>query len=104
MNAHAQAKWVKNYCAAHPGTGWHASNRVTGVITARGKCPTDDDKGVTAANLFMAKHKDYIPEQANSEVLTAYVQTHNLDPREEKSYERGYKDLKKTGQLHLYAR
>jgi len=104
VQAHAHSKWVKNYCAAHPGGGWKTTNRVTGVVTQRGRCPTDEDKQLEAANTFMSKHRDYIPEPNNSTILVAYLDTHKLDPREERSYEHAYKDLKKGGQLNLYAR
>jgi hypothetical protein len=67
-----------------------------------GTCPTDEQKGVVAANEFMAHHKEFIREPANSQVMVAYLEAHKLDPREEKSYERAYKDLKKSGQLELY--
>ncbi len=35
--------------------------------------------------------------------MTGYIDIHKLDPREKKSYERAYKDLKKAGQLDLYS-
>jgi len=91
MHNHAVKKSMKSFCDSHP--GW----------TAEGyRCPTQEDKGVAAANKFMAHHKDFIPEAANSKVLVAYLGEHKLDPREEKSYERAYEDLKKAGQLDLY--
>jgi hypothetical protein len=102
VRAGKQAKWVKNFCARHPGGGWYW--HVGNTITDRGTCPTDDDRDIEAANLFMSRHKDYVPEQANSTIMVAYLESHNLDPREEKSYEKGYKDLKKSGRLHLYSK
>jgi hypothetical protein len=104
INSHAQTKWVRNYCAAHPGDGWRWFNKATGRTISSGRCATDDDKALEAANTFMSRHTDFIKGQANSQVLTAYLATHKLDPREEKSYERAYRDLKKSGQLQLYAR
>jgi hypothetical protein len=102
MQAHAFSKGLKKYCAAHPGQDWHYYSRLDGHTLSSGYCPTDEDKGVTAANEFMARHKDYIKESANSNVVVAYLQEHRLDPREEKSYEHAYNDLKKSGQLDLY--
>ena len=102
MEAGKKGRWVKKFCARHPGGGWYWHEG--GTITDRGTCPTSADERVEAANVFMSKHKDYVPEPANSKVMVAYLDTHNLDPREEKSYERGYKDLKKSGQLHLYSK
>jgi hypothetical protein len=104
IQSHANAKWVTNYCAAHPGSGWHTTRRSDGMVIARGHCPSDEDRQLEAVNDFMTKHKDYIAEPENSSVLVAYIDTHSLDPREESSYEHAYKDLKKNGQLHLYAR
>lgn len=104
MQVHAQSKWVKKYCAAHPGEGWRWFRRSDGHTIASGHCPTDVDKALAAANTFMSKHRDYTSGPANSRALTAYIDAHKLDPREEKSYERAYKDLKKSGQLDLYAK
>ena len=42
-------------------------------------------------------------DKSNADVMIAYIETHNLNPDEEKSYETAYKDLKKEHQLHLYA-
>jgi hypothetical protein len=102
IGAGRRASWVKKFCAHHPGSGWHWGT--PGNITDRGTCPTSADERVEAANAFIAKHKDYVPEPANGTVMVAYIDAHNLDPRQEKSYERGYKDLKKSGQLHLYSK
>jgi hypothetical protein len=104
MQAHSFNKGVRNYCAAHPGNDWHYYSRVDGHVLSSGHCPSDEEKGVAAANEFMSHHKDFIPGQANSQVIVAYLESHKLDPREEKSYERAYKDLKKTGKLDLYAK
>jgi hypothetical protein len=104
MQAHAFSKELKKYCAAHPGEDWHYYSRADGHVLSSGHCPSDDEKGVAAANEFMSRHKDFIRNQANSQVVVAYLQDHKLDPREEKSYERAYKDLRKSGQLELYAK
>lgn len=99
---HAFSKGIKKYCAAHPGQDWHYYSRRDGHVLSSGHCPSDEDKVVAAANEFMAHHKDFKPCDANSKVMVAYIETHNLDPREQKSYERAYKALRKTGQLELY--
>ena len=93
IRAHSQKKAAKKFCESHP--GWTIGTMY---------CPTDEDKGLQAANAFMARHKDYIREPSNSKTLVAYLDTHRLDPREEKSYERAYTDLKKSGELDLYTR
>jgi hypothetical protein len=59
---------------------------------------------VAAAGAFMARRKEFKNEPANSDAMRAYLQTNKLDPKEEKSYERAYKDLKKAGRLELYAK
>jgi hypothetical protein len=102
MQAHAQTKWVRNYCAAHPGEGWRWYSKADGHTISSGRCETDGDRAVAAANVFMSHHKEFIPGPANSQVLVAYLETNKLDPRQEKSYERAYKDLKHSGQLDLY--
>ncbi len=99
---HAEKKWVRKYCADYPGLDWHYW--VGSRIIASGHCSTVDEKGAMAANDFMAHHKDFKPCEGNSKIMTAYIETHKLDPREEKSYERTYKALRKTGQLELYAK
>jgi hypothetical protein len=53
-------------------------------------------------NPFMARQRDYIAEPSNSKLIVAYLEDKQLDPREEKSYERAYKDLKREGRLDLY--
>jgi len=90
MQAHSETKWVKKFCAANPGQSWHWTQN--GTVTARGTCPPPEDKTATAANAFIAKHKDYILEQKNADAMIAYLETHNLNPAEEKN-----------NQLHLYA-
>ena len=104
MQAHSFNKGLKKYCDAHPGEVWHYGVVRTGQAYRSGHCPTNDEKAVQAANEFMARHHEYIPEEQNSHLLTEYVASNNLDPREEKSYERAYRDLKKTGQLRLYVK
>lgn len=101
IDAHRRTNWVKHFCAGHPGAGWTWGNAQH--VAASGQCPTDESKALTAANTFMSRHKDFIKNKANSEAITAYLDSHNLDPREEKSYERAFKDLKKAGQLQLYS-
>lgn len=104
MQAHAFSRGLKKYCGAHPGGTWKYSSRVDGHLISSGTCPTDEDKGLSAANEFMSHHKDYIKEENNSKVMVSYLEEHKLDPREEKSYEKAYKDLKKSGQIDLYAK
>ena len=76
----------------------------TGKVYSSGRCPTDDDKAVMAANAFMAHHHDYIPQQQNFQIMTEYIAEHRLDLREVKTYERASEDLKKTGKLNLYGK
>lgn len=102
IQAHSFSKGLRKYCDAHPGEAWHYGVIATGQAYRSGTCPSNEEKSVQAANKFMAHHKDFKPCDANSKVMTAYIETHNLDPREEKSYERSYKALKKSGQLNLY--
>ncbi len=104
MQAHSQNKWVKHFCEGHPGGSWHWTRRSDGAITASGNCPTDSDKSLIAANEFMAHHREYIKEADNSKVLVAYLEEHKLDPRVEKSYEKAFKDLRKSRQIELYAK
>lgn len=103
MQAHQFTKGLRKYCDAHPGQDWHYYSRVDGHTISQGHCPTQTDEALTAANEFMSRHKDYIPCPTNSAAITAYVDGHNLNPRERGSYERAFKDLKKTNQLKLYA-
>ena len=104
MQAHSFSKGLRKYCDVHPGEVWHYGVIATGQAYNSGTCPTNEEKSVQAANKFMSHHKEFIPEPANSNVLVAYLEAHKLDPREEKSYERAYKDLKKSGKLDLYAK
>lgn len=99
---HAFNKGLRNYCAAHPGEDWHYSSRTDGHEISSGHCPTDDDKVTAAANEFVSHHKDFMRTTANAQALVAYAEANKLDPRERKTYERAYKDLKKAGQLGLY--
>lgn len=104
MQAHAFNKDLKKYCAAHPGQDWNYYSRADGHVLSSGHCPSDEEKALVAASEFMSRHKDFKAGDANSQAMTKYIQTNNLDPREEKSFERAYKALKKTGQLDLYAK
>ena len=104
MQAHAFTKGLKKYCAAHPGEDWHYYSRADGHVLSSGHCPSDEDKAVAAANEFMARHSDYKPCPENSEALITYIEKNNLDPRNEKSYERAYSELKKNGGLELYSK
>jgi hypothetical protein len=102
IQAHAFTKGVRNYCNTHPGEEWRYFSRADGHTISTGHCPSDADKAGIAAAEFTAHHKDYIKGPSNSQAMISYVRQHELDPRQEKSYERAYKDLKKSGQLELY--
>jgi hypothetical protein len=104
MQAHSFSKGLRKYCDAHPGQEWAYYSRADGHKLSSGHCPSNDEKALAAANEFMARHTDFKPGPANSQAITAYLETHKLDPREEKSYERAYKELKNTSQLDLYAK
>lgn len=104
MQAHAFSKGLRKYCNAHPGQEWAYYSRADGHKISSGYCPSDEDKGIAAANEFVSRHGDFMRTPSNSQAMTAYLEDHRLDPREEKSYERAYKDLKKSGRLELYAK
>ena len=104
MQAHALSKNLRKYCDAHPGQDWHYYSRVDGHTISSGHCPSDEDKAEVAANEFAAHHKEFIRGPANAEAMVSYIQSHNLDPRERKSYERAFSDLKKAGQISLYSK
>ena len=99
---HAEKKWIKKHCAQYPGHDW--GYQINGQIVASGHCPTEEEKAEMATHEFMAHHKDFKPCADNSKLMVAYIEAHSYDPREQKSYERAYKTLKKTGQLELYAK
>jgi hypothetical protein len=103
MQSHSQEKWVKKFCAAHPGGDWRWYRKSDGQNLATGHCPNQDEKAVIAANEFMAHHKNYVPCEENSSAITAYIEDHNLDPRRKKSYEQAFKELMKDNQLKLYS-
>jgi hypothetical protein len=69
-----------------------------------GHCSSDDDKATASLNDFAAHHKDFMRSPDNVRTVAAYIEANKLDPRERKSYEKAYKDLKKEGQLELYAK
>jgi hypothetical protein len=103
IQRHSFNKSVQRYCSKHPGQNWSSGSGETGY------CPSDSDKIAEATLAFMARHRDYIPDGVyfggpNHQHMIAYLDTHRLDPRREKSYERAYRDLKQSGQLQLYAR
>ena len=100
---HAFSKSQQKFCAENPGKNWHYFSMSDGQLLSAGHCPSNDEKAATAANAFVTRHKDFVRSQQNSEILTAYCDTHNLDPRDEKSYERAYKDLRKSKKLALNA-
>jgi hypothetical protein len=103
MQSHAQERFVKKFCAANPGGDWRWYRKSDGHTLATGHCPSQGEKAVIAVNEFIAHHKNYIPCEENSSVMTSYIQQHSLDPREKKSYEQAFKELKKENQLKLYA-
>lgn len=102
IQAHSLNKKLKKYCEAHPNETWTYRNGAGEEISS-GTCPPPVDKSGVAANAFIAKHKDYVLEKANADAMFDYIEAHNLNPNEEKSYEMAYKDLKKEHKLHLYA-
>jgi|SRR5580658_2049030 hypothetical protein len=104
MQARAFSKGLRKYCDQHPGEDWHYSSRADGHTISSGHCASDDDKVTALANEFAAHHKDFVRSPANGEAVANYIDVNKLDPRERKSYEKAYKELKKTGQLELYAK
>ena len=84
MQARLSGKGPQKYCDQH--------------------CSPDDNKVIAAANEFASHHKELMPSPVNVQGFATYIETNKLDPRERKSYERAYKDLKKEGQLELYAK
>ncbi len=94
-------KYREKFCARYPGATWRYFN---GHSWSSGHCNSDGEKQTIAANEFMAHHRDFKPIAANFKAMTAYIDNHNLDPREKKTYERAYSDMKKSGQLELYSR
>jgi hypothetical protein len=103
VEARAFSKSRVKFCAENPGKDWHYFSMSDGQLLSAGHCLSDDEKAAAAANAFVTHHKEFVRSQQNSEVLTAYCDTHNLDPRDEKSYERAYKDLRKSKKLALNA-
>lgn len=104
LAAHSNNRTIKKYCGAHPGATWQLTSNADGHLMASGRCPDDQDKAGEAVGKFMAKHKDYVPGQANSAIMMALIRARNLDPREEKTYERVYNELKKQNVLQLYSK
>jgi len=104
MQQHCFSKQVKKYCAGHPGQDWTSRSHANGAIFSSGHCPSEEDRVAEVANEFAASHKDFKRGPANAQAVITYIEAHNLDPRERRSYERAYKDLKKSGQLELYKR
>jgi hypothetical protein len=102
--SHKMNAGIRKYCVQHPGSRYTWRNNRTGYVMASGYCPSNDDKAAYAANEFVAHHKDYKPSDANSQALLSYINAHNLDPREKKTYERAYIDMKKAGTLELYSK
>lgn len=104
IQARKFTKDVKRYCASHPGEDWRYYSNGDGHTISSGHCLSRQEEANAAAGAFMVRHKEFKIETTNFDAMWAYVQANNLDPREEKSYERAYKDLKKTGKLDLYAK
>jgi hypothetical protein len=88
---------IKKYCESNPGSDWN-------IAGASGHCMNDNDKVLAAANQFVSRHKDYMRSPENTKLMIAYFETNNLDPREEKYYDRAYKELKSIGKLALYSK
>jgi hypothetical protein len=104
LAAHSNNRKIKKYCEAHPGADWRLTSNRDGQLLGSGRCPDDQDKAGEAVGQFMARHKDYVPGQANSATMMAFIRGHNLDPRVEKTYEHAYSDLKKQDALQLYSK
>ena len=94
---------VKKYCASHPDEDWRL-RRADGHLVSTGHCPSDVERGFEAASIFRAHHRDFVAGENNAQQMMSYFEAHQLDPREERSYETAYRDLKKAGKLDLYAR
>lgn len=102
IQAHSLDKKLRKYCEGHPNENW-TYRAADGHPVSSGVCPPVEDKSTTAAQAFMAKHKNYIVEPANADAMVGYLKAHDLNPTEEKSYELAYNALKKENRLHLYA-
>lgn len=95
-------KDVRNYCAAHPGEDWAYRSNSDSHTMSSGRCPSGQEQVNAAAGVFLERHKEFKNVAANADALWAYIQTRNLDPRQEKSFEHAYKSLRKEGKLDLY--
>lgn len=104
IDSHRMHAYVKKYCPAHPGAYWGWVRRSDGRTIASGYCPTFNQQISEAVNSVTTRHRDYMPVQANSDAMAKYVTDHRFDPRQQKSWERAYNDLRKQGALQLYAR
>ena len=104
MQAHSFSKSVAKYCAAHPGEEWSYRRDTDGSTISSGHCPSMAEKASITASIFMSRHKDFIACPENSKVMTEWLEARNLNPLDESSFERAYKDLGKSGQLRLYSK
>lgn len=66
MQGHSFNKGLKKYCAEHPGEVWHYGSKRDGTVISSGRCPSNEDVAVAAANKFMSKHSKFIPCPENS--------------------------------------
>jgi hypothetical protein len=86
--------------------GFETGQQITAALSQsmQAHAPSDDDKVTASANQFAAHHKDFMRSPANAQVVATYLEANKLDPRERKSYEKAYKNLKKAGELELNAK
>jgi hypothetical protein len=82
----------------------HGQSTATNTNCKSGHCSSANSKVTAAADDFAAHHKDFMRSPDNIRAVATYIEANKLDPRQRKSYEQAYKDLKKEGQLELYAK
>lgn len=81
---------VESFCKKNPGQNYKGH-----------QCPTEYQRAVFALQAFIVATPKFRQSDHNIEILGGWIDAHQLDRGDQKSYKRAWDALKKTGGLEL---
>jgi hypothetical protein len=89
---------VNTYCTIHQGQDWQLNGQT-------GHCQTDDERMASMYLNIESRHHEFnAKDPVNMKTICDYMEANNYDANSWKGWERAYKELKKQGRLHLFAK
>lgn len=89
---------VNTYCASHQGSDWQIDSK-------QGHCQTDNERLAAQYLSLESRHHEFdAKNRDNMKTVCDYMEANNYDSNNPKGWDKAYKELKKQGRLHLYAK